>query len=182
VGRSEATFDDHARDRSNRGDSLAFDLSWKRRKLGASISVREREVEGEPGSEFGRFSGSTGTGRITWAPRDRSSFAVYGLRDLAYTALDESAWFLDERLGGELGFRVGHRIGLTLFTEAGERRFDGGGVDDVTSIGGSVAIELGKLGLRVGARRTELEGVHGDTSYTEIQFGASYGKLRGAWY
>jgi hypothetical protein len=182
AGTSRTDFDDSARDRSNRDETVGADLAWNRTKLGANLSVRRHEVEAESGSEFGEFSGSTGSARIHWSPRDAVTLSVYGLRDLVYTALDDSAWFLEERVGGELGLRFGGSVGLSLFVEEGERRFEGNGVDDVSSFGGALSVEIRRLALRVGARSTELEGVHGDQTYSELTFGVSYGKLRGAWY
>lgn len=180
VGTSRARFESGARDRSNSGESITADLSWTRPKLGISFQVRDGELEPEADSEFTTFSGSTGSGRIVWSPRERFSVALFGIRSLAYTAADDSAWFLDQRQGVEIGLRLS-RFAVSGFLETGENRFEGGRLDDVDSIGGSLSAELGRLSLRIGLRSTERSGDGGDRSYEQLSFSLGYGKLRASW-
>jgi hypothetical protein len=182
AGRSRTRFEEGARDRGNEGDALVADLSWRRSKLALAVTVRELELDGERGSEFGRFSDTTGSGRIAWTPRERFGVALYGLRNLTYSAAAASPWFVDERFGGQLDLGLGRSARLSAFLESGERRFEDGGVEEVTSSGGSLGVTLGRLDLRVGARRTEIDAARGERTYSDVTFGVAYGKLRGAWY
>lgn len=180
IGTSRARFDDDARDRSNDGESIVADLSWTRPKLGVALSVRDGELDPTAGSEFAAFSETTGSGRISWTPRERVSVALFGVRSLGYTALDESSWFVDERRGVELSLRL-RRFGLSGFFESGENRFEGGRLDEVDSFGGQLSAELGRLSLRIGLRTTERSGDGGERNYEQVSFSIGYGRLRAAW-
>lgn len=182
VGRTETIFEDAARDRSNDGTTLVADLSWARPKTSVGLSVRKSDLEGTPGSEFGFFRGSTGTARVNWTPRDRFSFGLYGLRNLTYTVLADGPYFVDVRIGVELGLPIGRRGALVLFHEQGENRFEGLGLDDTSSSGASLTFSIRRLELRVGGRRTDSDGFTGERSFTQLTFGFAIGKFRGVWY
>ncbi len=182
AGRSRTEFDDPARDRSNEGTSAFVDLSWDPGKLLAAAQVRHVTLDGLSGSELDHYSGNVGSVRLGWKPRDAFSLSVYASRDLMYSVLSDSPYFLDDRQGVELATRLGHRIGLSVFRETGERDFPSIGTDDVESVGGSADLTIRRLSFRVYGRNTKTDGVHGRQTIREISFGVSLGKFKALWY
>jgi hypothetical protein len=159
VGRAESDFDEEALDRSNAGDLWYVELRYDRPKLSIAAQIEESELEGEPGSTFGRFEGETGSVAIGWNPRERFGARAYASRAVAYSLLLASdSGYLDERYGAGLSVGLGHRFTFDLFAETGTLDYllelgSSGRRDDLESYGASVSVELGrKLLLKVGYR------------------------------
>jgi hypothetical protein len=182
TGRSRVEFDDRARDRSNEGRSTVANLAWDTGKLNAAVQARRVSLDGLAGSELDHFTGTTGAWRAGWSPRPTFQLAVYGSRDLTYSVLAASAFFLDHRTGFDVGTRLGHRLGVRFFRESGERKFPGLGVDDVESDGASADLTVRRLSFHLYGRRTQLDGVNGKRTTRELAFGVSLGKFKALWY
>lgn len=195
VGQAESEFDlaPDAADRSNSGSFWYVDLGYERAKLSLSLLYQENELEGEPGSSFGLFDGSTGSAHVAWRPRERLGARLYASKALAYSLrlLEETA-YVDERIGAGLDVRLGGRFGVDLYAETGTLDYQaelGGSdrTDDVETFGASLTVELGRrFDLRVGYRQTSISSGGGlpDREIDEIQGSLGFG-LSGSssgWY
>jgi len=186
VGRTQSDFAAGARDRSNDGSSWFGELAWRRVHTDAAVAYRENRLDPKGGSEFPAFRGATGNARIGWHPRPRFSLALYALRDLTYSVEAASPYFIDRRVGAQLGLALGSRANLTLFHESGTDDYVGATPDaDVTSDGAGLQVTLlAKLRLVVDGRRTHTRSPLDDRTYSQVGFQIVYhGGLGGsAWY
>lgn len=186
VGQAESEFDLalNPADRSNSGSFWYVDLSYERPKLSISGLYQENELEGEPGSTFGLYDGSTGNARIAWRPRERLGARLYASRALAYSLriLDETA-YVENRIGAGVDIRLGGRFGIDLYAESGTLDFQaelGGSnrTDDLESYGATLSVDLGRrFNFRVGYRQTSIRPSDGgpDREIDEIQGSLGFG-------
>lgn len=179
VGRSRTEFDRVGELRDQRGSSLYGELRWLRPKLQVAIEGFRSELDPAPGSSFEGFDGNLVTARARWAPRESFSLAIYGQRALNWSIEADRAFYVDERRGAEIGFRVGWRTGLRVFAERGEHRYaeDPSGaprVDDVASEGAGADVELVRgLALALEGRRTRIESAVAGTDREFVELRAS---------
>lgn len=186
AGSVETTFDDAARDRSNDGDYWLAELAWDRAKSGVSVSVRQNDLVGTPGSELETFDETTWRAQLRWSPSRRMGWALYGQRELAYSVAAAEPYYVDERVGVRLTLPVGTRLAASLFYEDGRHRFAGDlREDDTTSWGGSLSLPLGRrVRVDVNGRSSEIDAPGGRVRTTELglRAGLSLGEEKQGWY
>jgi len=183
AGRSQATFDSAGDARDTDGDTLYGDLRWVRPKLQVSLELFDTELQAASGSAFPGFDDLLYTGRVRWMPREAYAFAVYAQSSLAWSLGADGPYYVDERLGTEIGFRGGERIGLRAFYEQGDNTYapaaDGSRrVDDTSSYGAGLDLRvLRSLVLEVETRRTEVDSplAGADREFSEIRAGLRFG-------
>ncbi|HLF55778.1 MAG TPA: hypothetical protein VI942_02925, partial [Thermoanaerobaculia bacterium] len=184
AGSDEAEFAASATDRSNEGSYELAELAWERPKFSVGLAGKRLRRTGTAGSEFGEFEDTTGSGRITWSPRERFSWGIYALRGVGYPVIAEGPFFVEERVGTSVSLGFGSRSAVSLFYESGEHDFrDGGPVEDLTSIGATLGIPLGRrFSLRMAGRQTDTDRGGDERSYTEWRASVSLGELLGRWF
>ncbi|MEA2561573.1 MAG: hypothetical protein QOH06_3077 [Acidobacteriota bacterium] len=198
VERSEVEFSlddagDIGRDRSNSGTSPIVEAAYTGPRMQLDGGLAFRSLEPEPGSEFVPFDETTGRIRVSWTPRWRLSYTLYGTRGLDYS-LDESySHFTEDRFGFAISSRVGRASSVNLFAETGVHAYAisklaGPAVlpreDDFTAYGTSIQFQLEeRVRLSFGVARTELEsdipGV--DRSLTVFQTSVDISAFGGAF-
>jgi len=185
-GRSQADFDHATSDRSNDGTSWFAEAEWRRAHTGASVLYRREQRDPKNGSLFVPFDGDTYSARLSWEPRGRLTFSVYGLSQLTYSLFADSSYFIDKRVGGEIGLAIGRAASLRGFYEDGTHDYvDITPDEDVTSVGGGLDISLWRsLRLSVVGRRTHTTSTIIDRTYSQIGFQVAYSGSTngGAWY
>lgn len=160
----EFALDEAGRDRSNSGTSPIVEAAYKGPRIQLDGGLAFRSLEPEPGSEFVPFDETTGQVRVSWTPRWRLSYMLYGTRGLDYS-LDESySHFTADRLGLAISSKVGRASAVNLFAETGVHDYavSAPGAlpreDDFTAYGTSIQLQLeDRLQLTLGAVRTELD-------------------------
>jgi hypothetical protein len=186
-GTSQARFDAADAARSNHGTTTYAELRLDRPKLQASVEGYRTKLESDAGSSFEGFDGDLATARVRWEPRRSFSWSVYGSRNLSWSILGGSSFYIDQRIGTEIGLKPGWRTSFHAFYESGEHRYGDGATagdpadrrtDDVTSAGVGGRFDLGRgLSLEADARRTRVEnralGV--DNDFNELRFGVALG-------
>ncbi len=175
VERTEVEFDvaESGRDRSNSGTAPLVQAAYTGPRIQIDGGLAFRSLEPEPGSEFVPFDETTGRVRVSWTPRWRLSYILYGSRGLDYS-LDESySHFTVDRFGFAISSQVGRASAVNLFAETGEHGYvisglaglgglGGPGVlpreDDFRAYGTSVQLQLeDRVRLNLGVARTELD-------------------------
>ncbi len=168
--------------RDARGESLYGELSWSRSKLSASAALWAAEMEATDGSQFEGFDGTLGRARIGWQPRDRFLLALYGQESFVWSVEPGRSWFVDRRVGSEIGLTLRERGRLRAFVESGEHRYSAGSAgkrtDDTRSVGAGATFPLGRhLSLGPEWRRTEVtnRSLGVDRSFDELRVGLVLG-------
>jgi hypothetical protein len=187
---TEASFESEARDLSNSGEAPTFDVAYQGPKFGASVAVALRSLEPEAGSDFVASDTTTGEARIG-IEGNRLSPAVYLRRTLAFSIVEGYSHYDTDVVGVELGVTAGRRTAARGFAETGENDYTARSpavpsrLDDVTSFGGSVVIQLWRsLALEVSGSRSDFDSnLPGqDRSLTTVGAGITFGQDRGDWY
>lgn len=187
---TQADFESEARDLSNRGEAPTFEVAYQGPKFGASVDVALRSLEPEPGSQFVASDTTTGEARVA-IDGNRLSPAVYFRRTLAFSIVEGYSHYDTDVVGLELGVTAGRRTAARVFAESGENDYTGRSptaparLDDVTSFGGSLVIQLWRsLALEVSGARSDFDSnLPGqDRSLTSIGAGITFGQDRGDWY
>jgi hypothetical protein len=164
--RSEVEFDpdETGRDRSNSGTAPIVEAAYKSSRIQIDGGLAFRSLEPEPGSEFVAFDETTGQVRISWTPRWRLSYRLYGSRGLDYSLEESYSHFTADRLGLAISSRLGRSSAVTLFGETGVHDYavSAPGAlareDDFTAFGTSLQLQIEeRLQLTLGVVRTELD-------------------------
>jgi hypothetical protein len=164
VERSVADFLNAANDRSNSGVSPLLDLAWTEKHLQVQTSLVFRNLSARGGSRFTSFDGVSGQAQVTFTPRWRFSYALYGGRDLSYSLEGSYPWFEDNRYGAAVIARVGHDATVTVFGEQGTHDYASGVLagpprqDDFSAYGTNLRFPLRKRAeLSMGLVHTRLD-------------------------
>ncbi len=141
--------------RSSSGTNPFVDLRYRGNRLRADLSAVSRKLEfSEPLDPATRpsatFDETTGLFRLAVNLGENTNLNFFGGRNLVYSALDDSVFFSEERVGASVQRELGTRLRLILLGETGETEFaDLEGVadrrDDFSSVGGSLIYELGPV-------------------------------------
>lgn len=183
AGGFAAEFDSAGAARDADGSSLLAELGLTREKLGFQLGATAFELEPADGSGFEGFDDTLGQARLWWSPRERFRLAFYGQERLTWSIESERSYFVDRRLGTELGLSFGHRLAGRAFYETGENRYsrrDGQAAraDDAESLGAGLDVEL-RRGLRLSGlwRRTTVENpaFEVDRTIDELRVGLVFG-------
>lgn len=166
VERSEVDFnlDESGRDRSNSGTAPVVEVAYEGPRIQLDGGLAFRSLEPEPGSEFVPFDETTGQLRVTWTPRWRLSYTLYGSRSLDYSLEESYSHFTADRLGFAISSRVGRASAVNLFAETGEHGYAVSGLgappreDNFTAYGTSIQLQIReRVQLSFGVARTELD-------------------------
>jgi hypothetical protein len=163
VESSQADFDATAGDRSNSGTGPLLELALDGAKVDLALSAVYRSLEAEQGSSFTELKEVSGDARLAVTPGSRLTVALYGARNLVYSALDEGATFLDERLGASVDMPLGWRTAASAFVESASYQFrtaagDGDRRDDSLTAGARLRFEVRPaVDLVLGAERTTFD-------------------------
>jgi len=164
--RSEVEFalDEAGRDRSNSGTAPIVEAAYKGPRIQIEGALAFRSLEPEPGSEFVPFDETTGQVQVSWTPKWRLSYRLYGSRGLDYSLEESYSHFTADRLGAAITSKVGRASAVSLFAETGVHDYVAsrpGALareDDFTAYGTSIQLQLeDRLRLNLGAVRSELD-------------------------
>lgn len=183
--RSRVEFDRATLDSSNEGTAPVVELSIDRPHLFFRADVAARSLTATEGSRFVDFDDLTGSLAVSFVPRKRLEFWVYGNSDLLYSLSQSYPYLLDRRVGLALGVGAGDRLSGRIFAESGNEEFTAFSpattperTDDLTSYGGSVRFLLGR-GFSLVVQATQIEfdsNLQGaDRSYTSGGLSLSLG-------
>lgn len=161
VERSETEFLDPTRDLSNSGTSPLLEIGYDTPRLKLASAVAFRSLEPERGSQFQAFDETTGQLRLTWAPRWRLSYSLYGSRDLTYSLDRNYSHFTSDRLGLSVSSRLGSASSIEVFGELGTHDYPASLTaaareDDFTGYGAALHLQV-REPLRVNAGFTHTE-------------------------
>jgi hypothetical protein len=144
-----ADFEDVGRDRSSEGFGPSLMISHDGERWSAGIDVSRFDLEpSEPTSQFVPYSEVTGSARVAWRGRSRIGATGYAGRNIVFTLLDDTSYFVDQRYGASLDYLLGWRTQLRGFAEIGTNEFQGlagAGInreDDYFGYGGSLQIKI----------------------------------------
>lgn len=173
---SRVDFERDALDRSNEGTAPVLELMVDRPKLFVQLDLAQRSLEARRGSSFVAFDELTGMAAVSLRPRRRTSYWVYGNRNLVYSVDPTAAYLLDERIGVSISAELGSRMASRIFLETGSNDYvsligSAPRQDDLIAWGGSMRFRLrGRVSLEILGVRTEFESdlPGGDRSYTAL--------------
>lgn len=136
--------------RSNDGSGPFAEVRFDGNQVSAQVAVYDTELDFAPGSTLTGFSSSTGTGRVIYTSPQRFSFALYGSRNIVFSARETDSLFVEQRLGFSVGRDEGRRLGWRAFFESGDLEYSGGVEsirrdEDLTAIGLEVGYDLTDL-------------------------------------
>jgi hypothetical protein len=159
---TEADFADSARDRSSSGTSPLLEASYDGDRLHLLGSLIQRSLEPKAGSELVPVEETTGHVRLTFIPRWRLSYSVYGSRNLTYSIEPGYSQFTIDRFGAAIGAKIGNASSVDLFYETGVHDYAATSAvparqDDFQAYGTLLHLSLGeRLRLNLGVQRTSL--------------------------
>ncbi len=172
-------FASEARSLSNSGTSVIAALNLIRPGNGFRLALATHDQEADEGSDFGTFDELTGSLDVLFEPHRRLAMLGYVRRDQIYAADQRYAWVLAERQGARLNLDLDHAL-VGLFAETGEDDFAVVSIDapkrldDVTSFGAALQLELKGITFSVVASRTEydsnLDGFDRDVTNVDFSF------------
>jgi hypothetical protein len=181
--RSEVEFDDDPGGRSNEGTSPLFSLRLGGNRFDLDLRAVQRRLTYDS-ADLPETEEVTGALRAGWLLGTRSDLAVYGSRQLVYSALDAGAVYTSAiyGLGAGWGRLEGERPQprLSLFAETGEDRYEETGgdltgrLDDLTSWGVTVQVPLRRLAI------LELGWIESEVDSNVDLFDRSYATIRTA--
>lgn len=188
--RSEVEFAEEAgRDRSSSGTAPVVEAAYYSSRVQIEGTLAFRTLEPEPGSELVPVDDTTGNARVTWTPRWRLSYDLYGSRGLDYSLDAGYSHFTADRLGFGVTSKVGGTSAVSLFGEVGSHDYAVSGPvpprqDDFTAYGTSVRLHFQeRVQLTLGVVRTELDSdIPGlDNSLTTLQASVEISAFGGAF-
>jgi len=139
--------------RSSSGTDPFVDLRFEGNRLSAAVSSVIRNLDfaaaadpalGDPAS----FEDTTGSLRIGIELSQNSTFYLYGGSTLVYSALEDSTYLSEERLGGKFQVDLRSRLRSQLIAEFGDNEYTGlqdelDRLDDFRTLGANLVFELG---------------------------------------
>lgn len=144
-----ADFDERVRDRSSEGFGPSLLISNEGERWSASVDVSRFDLEpSTPTSQFVPYSEVTGKASLSWRGRNRIGATGYGGRNVVFTLLDDTSYFVDERYGASIDYLLGWRTQFRVFGELGTNEFQGlagtsvDRVDDYLGYGGSLQVKI----------------------------------------
>ncbi len=181
---SSSDFVEGARDLSNSGDSQLVSIGFDRPRIGFRLDLSFEQREADEGSEFGVFDETTGNFAVLLQPSKGLDVLGYVRRSQAYSTDRRYTLFLEERQGARLNFSF-DRVKIGLFGEVGEDDFEVSSaglpdrIDDVTTYGGDLGIELQQVSFSVRATRTDYDSGFDefDRDVTSVQFSVELAAL-----
>jgi hypothetical protein len=179
--RTRTSFLSPAYDRSNSGGAPTMGLELQGAHLGLNGSAMRYSLDPTAGSQFTRFSGVLGDGRLSWKIREGLTWSLYGGRKLSYGFGSGSTYGLDSRTGLSLQTELGWRGTMLVYVERGRDEFasaesESGTRRDATAYGVTTSFHVGRLGtLSVGFSREEYSGAGVNATYSRVQGGLSFG-------
>lgn len=138
---SKVDFREDPGGRSNSGTGPLAKVSYAGNRFEAELTTVNRDLEFQGDSAREDFKELTGSLRTRWSFSRRAPLSLYASRHLTYSALDEDAFFVSERIGILAAITFSRRIGLSAFGETGYDEFSSEGgpsagrVDDFTAYG-----------------------------------------------
>lgn len=127
----DAEFDETARDLSFEAEAILFDVQAEIRKVTASLELEEIEYTPREGSELAPVEVTLGDLRLTFQPRERYGFELYGQRRQDYSVRETRSLLFTEEQGLRLLLHR-RRLGLTLM--AGTGTVEAEGVAGIASV------------------------------------------------
>ncbi|MCP4896389.1 MAG: hypothetical protein GY906_05385 [bacterium] len=194
VERIEIDFIRPEHDRSSSGDGPVLDLRINREHFAVNAQVTYPDLEpSSTDSRFVPYNDFLGRFQISWKPKAKYEWQLYGRSDLAYSYFEDYPYFNDKRLGLAVVAPVATSVKLRPFVETGVNEYPEAGPFaprlslDVRSFGiGAEWIVDPKLKLTFTLSRTDYEGLPGyaDRSINRVHFGFILGQnsSNGAWY
>lgn len=143
-------FADGARDLSSSGTTELVEIGFDGTRFDARINLAFEELEGEAGSDFGRFDETTGALEMIWTPSSRVALLTYARREQAFSIALDNAYILTERQGVRFNYSWDRSL-FGIFTEVGEDELASVGtlltdrIDDVSSLGIDARIDVSEL-------------------------------------
>ena len=152
VGFEDSTveFADNARDLSHSGESTLAEVGFLGNSFSFRLALAFRDLEADPGSDFGTFDETTGNLETLWNVSPKTSFLTYAWRRQRFSVASQNAFVLSERQGARLDYAF-QKSGLALIAEVGEDEFEAVGtglgdrIDDVTAFGLEYRLRLREL-------------------------------------
>ncbi|MEZ5333341.1 MAG: outer membrane beta-barrel protein [Thermoanaerobaculia bacterium] len=188
VESAESDFEQDPGGRSNRsiGPLLDVDLVGNRVELGVNAVYRQVEFDSPDLEDQDQVSGGA---RLLLHLASRTDATLYGGRQLVYSALDESAYFTSQVVGGQLSWRRNpeHKsFAVAFLAETGTNDYEGtGGLgnrsDDIVNYGVNFTFPYRNvLELQIGVIESEIDSnlPEFDRSYTAIRTGIRLEPLR----
>jgi len=142
-------FERTALPRSNRGTSPLLQINYQGYNTGFQAELEDRSLKAQRGSDFVPFHQVTGRSSFVVGAHSLVRGSFYANRDLLYALAAGYAYLQDDRVGAALLINFGFHTSGRLFGETGRNTYTGftaaipHRVDDVSSIGGGIDIDLG---------------------------------------
>lgn len=146
---SREDFERTALPRSNRGTSPLLQIHYQGYNTAFQAEAEDRSLNAQRGSDFVPFHQVTGRSSFVVGAHSLVRGSFYGSRDLLYALAAGYAYLQDDRVGTALLIDLGFHTSGRLFAETGHNTYTGftaaipHRVDDVSSIGGGIDIDLG---------------------------------------
>ncbi len=180
------------RDRSAAGDAPVFEAALDGKRLRLDANIMFPTLRPQSGSQFVRFSGTTGRVQLGFKPVGRLEWQLYGGRNLAFSVSTDSPYFIDERAGLAVQSPLGWRATGQAFYERGRDVYSGLVAEagtirrtDLRAFGGGADLAIGRhTWLSLQASRTDYSsaGPFGDRSITRVQTGLRFGSAAAEWW
>jgi hypothetical protein len=178
------------RDRSSSGTAPVLDLEWEGGTLALRTHFAWVSLEPEAGSAAVPFEDVLGTAQLRYAPTGRSALVLYGGRSIAFSYLDQSPYFVEQRRGIALEREVGWRSGVHVYLERGVQDYVAtldtpGHTEDTRAVGAMITVQLHRrLTVALGGVRTEYDAERAGAgrSLTRFQVALRSGDPRAQWW
>ncbi len=174
-----STFDDTARALSNDASGLVVEAGFEGNRFAGLVELAFRDIEPAAGSAVRSATENTGLLEATWGLSERSALFTYARRTLSYSVTDGAAYFIGDRYGIRWQ-SAWNRIGLSLWAETGEDRFESlvdsmlERTDDVTSFGAIASFTLRAIRLQASLRSSDFSSPGGGNDRDVTTFGLSF--------
>jgi hypothetical protein len=184
--RTESTFDRALTGRDNTSEAIVLGLHYDRPRAYLNLNVASREGRGMVGSLFPDYDATTGSYFASYSLVAPIEVQAYGHRKPVFSVFENSAFFLEDRNGAALLFRLGDRVVMRVFGEAGQNEYPkpaSGGItllrfDDALTYGGGFAVRLFRsAAFTVLVTQSEFDSNldNFDRSVIRVQSGISFG-------
>lgn len=149
---TQSEFVTNVRDRNSESNAIIVGVHYDRPRAYVNLSLGQRKGEGtEPGSAYPEFSELTGSYYTTYRFARPLELDIYGNRGVVPAIFSANPYFLEQRNGVGIRYRLGRRLILRNYVDIGSNDYpvavfsDNTQVkrsDDVLAYGGSVAVRV----------------------------------------